>query len=393
MTSAHLTQVQSIEDSTAFEGLREEWTALLAESPTDGLFLTWEWLFTWWTHLGAGRRLAILTVRSDGELIALAPLASRTRGLGRLLSVRSLEFLGTGSVGSDYLDLIVRRGREEVATEALAEHLARAGRVLRLGQLRTGSCVAPAVARRLSRRGWTSSVTSSDVCPFIGLSAHTWQSYLAGLDPNHRRDVQYALRRLGKQFDVCFEQARSEAERREFLSLLVALHHERWRSRGGSTAFHTPGLVAFHNELSRRALERGWLRLFVLRLDGRPAAALYCFRYGSAFYFYQGGFDPAYAKYSVGAAMVALTIKHAIEEGAAEYDLLHGREPYKVEWAREARGLERVELYPPRLRASFDRHAVELGRAARRLARRVLPRGVAERLASAASAALSDRGL
>ena len=187
MTLNPVTHVQSIEDSTAFEGLREEWTALLAESPADGLFLTWEWLFTWWTHLGARRRLAILTVRSDGDLIAVAPLASRSRGLGRLLPVRSLEFLGTGSVGSDYLDLIVRRGREEVATEALAEHLARGGRVLRLGQLRTGSCVAPAVARRLSRRGWTSLVASSDVCPHIKLTAHTWQSYLAGLKAQHHR--------------------------------------------------------------------------------------------------------------------------------------------------------------------------------------------------------------
>src|SRR5712692_9292662 len=111
MTSDPIAQVERIDDAAAFEQLREEWTALLSTGQSDCLLLTWEWLFTWWTHLGAGRRLAILTVRTGGELIALAPLASGSRGLGRLLSVRSLEFLGTGSVGSDYLDLIVRRGR------------------------------------------------------------------------------------------------------------------------------------------------------------------------------------------------------------------------------------------------------------------------------------------
>lgn len=374
MTRQPIAQVERVESAAGFERLREEWTALLAASAADCLFLTWEWLFTWWKHLAAGRRPSILTVRAGGELVAIAPLILGARGWRSLWCVRSVEFLGTGSVGSDYLDVIARKGREETAAEALAGHLSRAGRTLQLRQARTDACVTTALAPRLRRRGWTAELTTSDVCPFIGLAARTWPSYLAALDPGHRRDVQYALRRLGREFDVRLEQARSERERRESLSLLVALHQQRWGGRGGSTAFHTPALLAFHDEVSRHALERGWLRLFLLRLDGRPAAALYCFRYGRTFAFYQGGFDPAYARYSVGAAMVALSIKQAIEEGAEEYDLLHGSEPYKFRWARETRELGRLELYPSGLRARIDRCAVELGRAARRMARRALAR-------------------
>lgn len=374
MTHEPIVQVETIESAADFERLREEWTALLAASAADCLFLTWEWLFTWWKHLAAGRRPSVLTVRAGGELIAIAPLILGARGWRSLWCVRSVEFLGTGSVGSDYLDVIVRKGREETAAEALAERLSRGGRTLRLHQAGAEACVTTALAPRLRRRGWAAELATSDVCPFIRLAARTWPSYLAALEPGHRRDVQYALRRLARQFDVRLEQARSERERRESLSLLVALHHRRWGGRGGSTAFHTPALLAFHDELSRRALERGWLRLFVLRLDGRPAAALYCFRYGRTFAYYQGGFDPAYARYSVGAVMVALSIKQAIEEGAQEYDLLHGSEPYKFRWAREAREIGRVELYPPRLGARIDRYAVELGRAARRMARRALAR-------------------
>jgi CelD/BcsL family acetyltransferase involved in cellulose biosynthesis len=162
---------------------------------------------------------------------------------------------------------------------------------------------------------------------------------------------------------------------------LLHLHDARWRPRGGSDAFTSAGLVSFHEEMTRRALARGWLRLFELRLDGRPAAALYGFRYRDTFSFYQSGFDPAFAKDSVGLAMMALAIRSAIEEGASEYDLLHGDEAYKFQWARETRELARLEAYPPSLRGLACRQAVDLGRAVRRVGRRLAPPALTDRLA------------
>jgi len=119
-----------------------------------------------------------------------------------------------------------------------------------------------------------------------------------------------------------FEQARSVREVSDALVTLVRLHHMRWRWRGGSNGFHTPALLAFHADVSQLARARGWPRLFVLSLDGRPAAALYGFRYGETFYFYQSGFDPEYRRYSVGLLATGLSIRAAFEEGAREYDLL-----------------------------------------------------------------------
>jgi CelD/BcsL family acetyltransferase involved in cellulose biosynthesis len=128
---------------------------------------------------------------------------------------------------------------------------------------------------------------------------------------------------------------------------LFRLHHDRFVDRGGSDALHTEALRDFHRELSAIALARGWLRLFVLRLDGRPAAALYGFRYKSSFLFYQAGFDRDFTRHSVGLVAMGLAVRSAIEEGAREFDLLHGDEGYKSLWARSWRELERIELFPP----------------------------------------------
>lgn len=374
--------VEIIEDTAGFEKLREEWNELLEASASDCLFLSWEWLYTWWKHLGEGRALSILTVRHEGKLVAIAPLAVRPPKLSRLLPFRSLEFLGMGSVGSDYLDVIVRRGKEEEALQTLAEFLTHEGVTLELAQLRRGFCSAAALAAQLRRRGWRLWEAQTDVSPFVKLTGHSWESYLATLGSEHRYNFKRRLRNLTKEFEVSFEQALTEEQRHESLALLVSLHTMRWRDRGGSNALHAPSLQAFHEELSRLALERGSLRLFILGLDGQPAAALYGFRYNRTFYFYQSGFDPRYSKYSVGLVTMGLTIKHAIEDGAEDYDLLQGDEPYKFQWARETRKLARLELYPPHLRGFICKGAAGVSRRARRMARRVLPKPLVDRIAT-----------
>ncbi|HEY3303128.1 MAG TPA: GNAT family N-acetyltransferase [Candidatus Binatia bacterium] len=365
-------QTEIVEDASSFETLREEWSRLLETSASDCVFLTWEWLFTWWKHFFQGRKLSILALREGPELIALAPFASSPPGLRFFSPFRSLEFLGAGSIGSDYLDVILKRGKEEPALAALAEELAHEKRALKLDHLNRRSSSAAELAQRLKKLGWSLYEARRSVSPYIELAGHSWESYLAGLGPEHRYNVRRRMKNLSKQFDVRFEAAGTEEERREAFSLLVELHGMRWRQNGVGGVFRAPGLLSFHEEMSRLALERGWLRLFVLRLDGKPAAALYGFRYKGVFYFYQSGFDPAYGKFSVGLVTMGLAIKNAIEEGASEYDFLYGDEPYKFLWARRARELGCLEMYPPSMAGRVYKQAVDLNRAARKMARQVL---------------------
>jgi len=373
--------IERIEDADRFARMGEEWNALLGDSDSDCFFLTWEWLYTWWRHLAGRRRLFILAVRHGEELVAIAPLALAPPELGRLLPFRSVQLLGTGTVGSDYLDVIVRRGWQDEAVPMLAEHLRSARALLELRQLRPGA-QAWRLAQCLEPQGWTVREARIDVCPFISLVGHTWDSYLAGLGSAHRYNLQRRLRNLQRDFTVRFERVQSEDELAAALERLIGLHRSRWRERGQSEAFASPGLVSFHEELSRLTLARGWLRLFELRLDGRSAAALYGFRYGDIFLFYQSGLDPDFTKQSVGLVTMGLAIKGAIEEGATEYDLLHGAEPYKFLWARDARELRGLEIYPPLWRGFLCRRGLTLGRAARRTARRVLPRALGDRVAA-----------
>jgi CelD/BcsL family acetyltransferase involved in cellulose biosynthesis len=295
-------------------------------------------------------------------------VASRLHWLSRL------EFLGTGEAGSDYLDLIVRRGHEADALRSIADCLRAQKLTLRLTHLPPSS-LASQLAQQLADRGWTSSSSDDGVCPIVDLSGHTFDSFLNTLGASHRANVRRRLRAIERQFDVRFDAITGSDERHEMLVALAAFHARRYEERGGSTAFSTSAVRAFHEAATLDALGRGWLRMYALRLDGRLAAVMYGFNYGSRFYFYQHGYDEQFSPLSVGLVLMALTIRAAVTDGAREFDMLWGTEPYKSLWTHDARRLQRVDLFPLRLSEVLHRHAAEARRGIAQLARRVLSPG------------------
>lgn len=342
--------VEVVQDADRFERLASDWDELLESSSSDGIFLTWEWLFTWWKHLSDRRRLSLITIRDDKKLIALAPLCVARPQMSRARVCSSFDFMGSGFVGSDYLDIIVRRGYEAIAETTMSAHLAHCGRAIEWTQVRCGYSFAQRVAQTMKDANWRVRETETNTCPFIPLSGHNWESYLGTLGAEHRYNFRRKWRRLNQEHLVRLDQVITPNQCADGLDTLIRLHNLRWHGRGQSNAFHTKALVDFHEEWSRVALTRGWLRLFVLRVDGIPAAALYGFLYQKKFYFYQSGFDPAFGKYSVGLLIMGLAIQRAIENGADEFDLLHGNEEYKSHWSRQERKLGRIEMDPPGLR-------------------------------------------
>ena len=357
---------QCVKDHWGFTLLRPHWNELLRASGADNPFLTWEWLHTWWTHLGSTGALHLVVVRSGSVPIAIAPL----RVVKGAFRFSQLEFLGTGFAGSDYLDVIVRREYEDAAVDAIARYLASARLALRLDHVRPDS-VAARVARQLAAARWTVATFPGGTCPVVRLDGHTFESYLGTLGASHRANFRRRLRALEHRFDMRFEPASTDPERRELLGLLTAYSAQRWQDQGGSTAFVNPAVRRFQEEATRRAFGRGVLRMYALRLDGDVVAVMYGLMYGGCFYFYQHGFDDRFREHSVGLVLMGLAIRAAIEEGAREFDMLWGTEPYKFLWARDRRELQCMEIFPVHLGGLIHRRAIVARQSVRTLARRV----------------------
>ena len=337
-----------VDSPSQFAELRSAWDSLVQSSEAASPFLTWEWLHPWWRHLRGTSRLRLLTAEAGGRLIAAAPFRL-TAGVAPL---RSLDLLGTGEAGSDYLDVITRSGFEAEGLDAVERFVVKQNTPLRLTHL-SSSAAAIHLADSLARRRWSQVTTPGGSCPYLPLAGHTWDSYLATLGASHRANVRRRLRALEQKFELRFERVTADCDRREALERLTQYHERRFGTRG--SAFRTASLRAFHDEATRHFLERGWLRMFVLRVNSAPAAVMYGFLYNGTFYFYQHGFDDSYQQHSIGLVLMALSIRTAIEEGAAEFDMLWGTEPYKFLWARHVRELRNIHLFPPHLGGQLHR--------------------------------------
>lgn len=92
-------------------------------------------------------------------------------------------------------------------------------------------------------------------------------------------------------------------------------------------------------------LRENRLKLYCCRLDGNIVGAMYCFQYKDKLSYYNSGFDPAFAKYSIGTILIACGIEEAISRGVREFDFLRGAEKYKYLWTNTDRKNVRLQLF------------------------------------------------
>jgi CelD/BcsL family acetyltransferase involved in cellulose biosynthesis len=302
----------------------------LAES-SGNIFSGWEWAMLWWRHFGRGRRLSVGVAKEAGSINAIVPLYRwRERPL------RVLRFLGHGH--GDLLGPVCAPD-DRVAHEALGAALARSDFDVFVGDwLLAGEHWADDLGGRILREtGY----------PIIRFHERTWDEFLAARSRSFRKDARGGLRRLEREHKIQIRQASDPERLAQDLDTIFSLHRARFGAHEGCyfCREHEP----FQRAFAARALERGWLRAWILELDGKPVSTEYGFRFGDAHFAYQTGRDPAWDRASVSSALETYTIRKALEEGTREYRFLQGNESYKYRIATEDPELETIGVGGSRL--------------------------------------------
>lgn len=320
----------------AIEALRDEWRALFDRSRA-APFLSWEWLSAWQRHLGEGRTPRIVCVRRGGELVGVLPLGEERLALVPGAQVRRLSFLGERWGGADYLDVLAPAGEEATVAQAIFGHLAESATfdVLDLDGLAADAASVALLGSRFAEDGrYRQAITPRYTCPQVDL-AGTWNEVLkrSKRADNFKRRLKQLRATEGFERRVVRDPGDAVAAFERFL----ALHEARWAVQGGSDAMGRPAIQAFHRDVVVRLAERGWLRFEEVWAEGACRASIYGIDNGATYCFYQSGYDPAWAKKSVGLVCLGLSIEDAVARGATRYDFLRGTETYKFDWATGTR--------------------------------------------------------
>ncbi len=131
------------------------------------------------------------------------------------------------------------------------------------------------------------------------------------------------------------------------LNELMRLHQDRWTAADEPGVFADPRVQAFHRAASPDLLRTNMLRLWMLRLGGRVAAAYYVLLAdGGRLLFYLCGFDRAWARQSPGTLLLGDIVAQAIRERWRELHFLRGGEAFKYQWGAVEHPLLSRRLVP-----------------------------------------------
>lgn len=366
-----LFSVERVSDERGMADLQAAWVSLLERIPDHHLFHTWAWLATWHRHHPHAGELYLLAARdSAGELAGLLPLRRVVQRVGPVrvrtlvpLYFRPAAHLTVIAPASDqpavlgaFLDYLAAYPADwdaihldgfDATDEMVAQIAAGPGKMLRRPPIEIGLITLP----------------------------DKWKTYEMGhLSGNRRRNVRRLERRIARDHpDVAYRQATTPDETASMLGELFEYNRRRWNEAGVKSSFDDDRFVAFNEEIAPLALERGWLRLYRLEIDGEMVAVNYCLAYNGLLCGYQTTFNPDWGEYRPGTLIFVHVVKEAIREGLGAVDMLRaGGYDWKNTWQTDET-FEHELLVGRGLRGRLWLLAARLTDLAQAAARRLLP--------------------
>lgn len=357
------TSVRRVSMTAEIDEIAEDWNRLAAETP----FCRHEWLAAWWRHYEQpGQEAFVLVVcDDDGAVAGLAPWYRRDAAF----SGRTLAFLGSGEVCSDYVTVLAAAEQSERVAEALADWLFGEGRdewdTIELDGIdqptveQETSAIA-ALLRKLRSRGCLVHQRQRIGAWRLELPGD-WKTYASRLSKSRRGAVRTIERRYFETGRAVVRAAESTSDVERGLAILHDLHQRRRESLGDAGCFASPRFAAFLTDAAGRFHALGHLRLQWIELDGRPVAAEFDLSSNDTVFHYQSGIDPDAMQDRPGWLMQISALKLAIEQEYRAFDFLRGDEPYKSWWRAERRPLVELRIVAPRFSARLRHGAWSAG--------------------------------
>jgi CelD/BcsL family acetyltransferase involved in cellulose biosynthesis len=335
-----------VQQADAFYALADAWGELLARAEGSRVFLSWEWLASWWRVFGekSNLRLWIIIAEDEDGIQGIAPLYRRTQRLGGILPFSEIRFIGDSFVGSDFLDFIVDRGREDDVLRTFCGALSDdrnwdrielndteqdRGNTMRFRDLVDGE------------KRWTCTCPKFR-CPYVDLP-ESWDAFKKLPDRVFKGIVAREHRRLSRRHTVDFQFSAPAEQVPGILKRLFDLHAERWQSAGKTGTFVDERVREFFRVASAALSTRGHLRLSTLSVDGDMVAIQYGLAYDGVHFLLQTGCGLEGRRLKAGNAMQHLISQELVSDPAVRrIEFLRGDERYKYQWGCTDRLTQRL---------------------------------------------------
>lgn len=297
-----------------FLALQNDWNSLLIRSNANSLFMSWSWLYAWWSTWAEELKLQlyIVTVFDGDQLCGIIPLYRYSR-----YGMNCLQFIGNAwgieqTIRSEYIAPIFVRELEQILAEsfhAFFKSLPFNTQLIVPDATNNFLGNTPVIVKRVDF-GYRLSTRDS------------FEKYLANLGGQTRLKAfnrRKYLAELGHNVGIKDVPADAQA-RQHFLSCLNSFHLIRW----GKPCFNRHA-VEFHTKVLMSA-DSNSPRLSYLLIDGEPVSSAYNIFSGNTLYNIQSGYVEYYdKKISLGTLHMGWGIEGAFNDPRVSFfDFLAG---------------------------------------------------------------------
>ncbi|WP_181397377.1 GNAT family N-acetyltransferase [Cryobacterium arcticum] len=212
---------------------------------------------------------------------------------------------------------------------------------------------------------------------------------LEGRSVKARKKAHYESRRLRRTYDSVEVIRLDRVELERVLGEIEAVARTTYQRALGVGASES----ALGRALTTLSFERGWLRVWMLHIDGSPAAFWWGNQHGDTFSVDTPGFDPRYTKDGVGTFVLHAMLDELCQDPTvAVVDFGHGYAEYKERYASQSVEQRDVIVLAARVRPLLTGQFVALLATVNRMAYRLLRnRSFATRLRRTWRARLTER--
>lgn len=299
------------------------------------------WQLAWWRQFAPPNACLRAIATFDGDTLAgIAPYCSSGRHDQSVCTLLAARF-------THRVEPLAAQGRVAELAAAIAQRLATG--TPSVAQVVFDTADADDHWLHAIRDAWPAARTpwvlaeSRQPAPFADLGDAGYDAWLANKSTNFRQQARRYRRRLAQEGGAV-RMTRSVEQLERDVEAFVALHHARWKDRGGSTLGLDVGTMLY--DAGRRLLAGGHFRLWIVELDGRPIGSQLLLAAGPNALYWNGGFDTSAARLRPALVGLLAAIEDCCERGQRRLDLGGGAHAYKLRLADGDRPIGTSVLVP-----------------------------------------------
>jgi CelD/BcsL family acetyltransferase involved in cellulose biosynthesis len=353
-------KIQEVRDYRQLKALEPYWNQTLVRSGSPLVYLTYEWLTTWWRCLGGdGKELLVLVVTDGSEILGIAPFMKVHESfvglpVSKIGFVSMVKYADSPVNFSGSLDIIVAR-RHKAVIEALVSYLKlqeqNSWHVLHLNPLPETSPSLGIIEQEARKRRlrFEKRVVFSHAYSKV---ESDWANFFNKRGSSFRKKLRLLERRLQRKGAIAYNEYRSLGEIPKGYDEILDIERRSWKWERG-VSINSVGYRDFYREFAEEAGKKGWFRLWVLKVDGKSVAYDYHVEFEGYVETLKGSYDEDYSDCSPGNLLTWRECEHFFQNGAKRINLLWGNEDYKRHWSTHQEAQYEVFLFNSDLYSRF----------------------------------------